>query len=521
MTDSVAQKSIALMLLIVVGYLLREKFKEPTATGAIRYFILNVALPATIFLSVIEIDTQLNLIRLPSFALGVNLSFMAIGVLLASTLLKQTEKAKTRALILLFPSLAPGLTVYPFIEQFLGRSGLAWAALADMGNKLFVLIGLYVLAIYWFQQANVANTATKVKGQWGSIGRFLLTEPVNFAIVIGVILACLNLGGSLPLALTDAIQKLALCSTPLILFYIGASLNPKSFQFGTILLVLLAKAGVGFLLSAIAIWLLRPQSIEEITLFVALPQASFSLWPLLHASKINSQDSFAAVDRHTPFFDTQFATALLAMSFPFSILILLVVFSSGAFFRSSEHLCWAGGSLLMVFGLLCGLRSLPLRLRNPLSMQVRLRNPVIYTPKPVRIAPPDIVNLSGVQPTEAENGKSVAMLVEQEIVFVALHNVLKQHLGQEMQNPTIRLQFRYILENRQLVVIGQHQAGSVINLESIMGSLEAEVRLLKTQFVDQLRLYLKFSEQQTPYHCVSISLKSPQPASGVHPNFAN
>lgn len=508
MTHSVAQKAIALMLLIVTGYLFRRKFQDPAATGAIRFFILNVALPATIFLSVIEIDTQLNLIRLPSFALGVNLFLMLVGVLLALTLLRQAEKSKTRALILLFPSLAPGLTVFPFVEQFLGRSGLAWAALADMGNKLFVLIGLYTLAIYWFQQSAVTHSQTKVKAQWGGIGRFLLTEPVNLAIVAGVILAAFQLGNSLPLALTDTIQKFSVCATPLILFYVGISLNLKSFQFGTILLILLAKASAGFLISAAALIVLQPQSTEEVTLFIALPQASFSLWPLLHATKINSQKSFASVDSQASFFDTEFATALLAMSFPFSIFVLLVIFSSGTFFTSATHLGIAGGGFLLLFALGCGLRSLPLRLQNPLSVRVQLQNPIVYAPKPIPMTPPDILNLNAGQTIASENGHAVRAIAEQEITFTALHCLFKKYLSQEMQDPAIVLRFRYILEGHLLIVIGQHRAGSVVNLDTIADNLEAEIHVLQIQFVEQIRLYLKLVEQQQPYRCLAIPLQA-------------
>lgn len=508
MTDSVAQKAIALMLLIVTGYVFRQNFRDPAAKGAIRYFILNVALPATIFLSVIEIDTQLDLLRLPSFALGVNFFLLLIGFLLAMTLFRGAEKSQTRALILLFPSLAPGLTVYPFIEQFLGKSGLAWAALADMGNKLFVLIGLYTLAIYWFQQSTAAKSQTSVKAQWGNIGRFLMTEPVNLAIVLGVVITSLHLSPALPPALTNMIQRFAVCATPLIMFYVGISLNLKSFQFGTLLLVLLTKAGAGFLFSAAAILVLQPQSVEEVTLFVALPQASFSLWPLLHATKINSQQFIGASDPSASFFDTEFATALLAMSFPFSILVLLVVFSNGAFFASPAHLSLVGGGVLLVFAGLYGVRSLPIRLQNPFTIQVKVRNPILYTPKPVPLTPPEVLNLNVFQTFQSHRESPTMASVEQEIALAALYRVLQKYWSQEMQDPAIVLRFRYILEGHQLIVIGQHRTGSVVNLEAIVGNLEAEIHVLQISFVEQIRLYFKLVEQQKPYRCVAISLKS-------------
>jgi malate permease and related proteins len=349
MTQLVIPKAIALILLIVTGFLLQKKFENPASIAALRLFILNVALPATIFLSTVDINTQLNLIVLPSFALAVNLCLMFAGVGIARLLTRPSQPQQTRALILLFPSLAPGLTVYPFVEQFLGRQGLAWVALADMGNKLFVLIGLYALALYWFQKSALVQPANQTQakrpGRWQTIARFLFTEPVNGAIVLGLVCASVQINtATLPLALVDAVQKFALCSTPLILFYVGVSLNLKKLQFGTLLLALFARAGLGFLISAAALALLQPSSIEAIALFISLPQASCSLWPLLHATTINQQ-----ADSTTPFFDVDFATALLALSFPFSILVLLVVFSGGAFFYTPMHLVIVGAGFLGLF----------------------------------------------------------------------------------------------------------------------------------------------------------------------------
>jgi malate permease and related proteins len=399
MSQSVLSKAIALILLIAVGYALKRKFADPSSVTTLRALILTVALPATIFLSTIDIDTQLNLVLLPSFALGVNLSLMLVGIGLAQLLWRSHQTPKARSLMLLFPSLAPGLTVYPFIEQFLGRSGLAWVALADMGNKLFVLVGLYALAMYWCQrqtdqgQSSASGLGKPQRRGFGlkelkTIGRFLVTEPVNGAIVLGLVLAGLGIGTKeLPLAVVDCIQKLALCSTPLILVYVGVSLKLRKLQFGTLLLVLVARAGVGFLISAAAIVLLKPQTPEAIALFISLPQASCSLWPLLHATAINQRTQSHST---TPFFDVDFATALLALSFPFSILVLLLIFGSGDFFYSPTHSTLVGTALLGLFGLLWAVKQV-LQSKNSLlpPAPIDLYPPSSKTPPPPHLPAPE------------------------------------------------------------------------------------------------------------------------------------
>ncbi|MGP1382210.1 MAG: AEC family transporter [Thainema sp.] len=382
MSISVAHKAIALGLLIAIGYALKRKFPDPNSIKTLRSLILNVALPATIFLSTLSIDTDLNLALLPSFAIAINLTLLIVGFGLVYGLMGENSRPQVRTLALLFPSLAPGLTLYPFIEQFFGRDGLAWAALADVGNKLFVLVGLYILALVWYQrsqldpdQAGQPHQTPKKSAQCVEILRFLVTEPVNVAIVAGLGLACFHVTpASLPPAMFSAIDRLADCSTPLILIYIGLSLKLRSPQLGKTLMILLVRSGVGFLISATAIALVRPTEPEALMLFVALPQASFSLLPLLHAATINQQaaqaqsdpaDPFDDLDdlsdsASTPFFDTDFATALLARSFLFSISIFMLVFSSGTHFAQPFSLGLAGLGAFAACAIGQGWRYLPL-----------------------------------------------------------------------------------------------------------------------------------------------------------------
>lgn len=342
MNPLILEKVASLLLLIGFGYLLKPKFAAPHSTAVLRTFILNAALPATIFLSTIEINTSLDLFLLPAFALCVNFYLLIFGILFTPLVLDRRNATQARALILMFPSLAPGLTVYPFIEQFVGRQGLAWAALADMGNKVFVLIGLYVLAYLWLARSRQQSS----KIEWAELGKFLITEPVNMAIILGMILAISGVSATtLPSVLLETLQKIAVCSTPLILIYVGISLKLKLLETTKILAILIGRSGIGFLFSAWAITVLQPTSIEATALFVALPQASCSLWVLLHTTTMNELRAAGSEN----FFDLEFATAMLAMSMPFSVLTLLCVFSADRFFYAPMHLNIVGMLCLGVF----------------------------------------------------------------------------------------------------------------------------------------------------------------------------
>lgn len=404
MTGLALQKAAALALSILAGFLLRKKFRHPAAVGAIRAFVLNAALPATIFLSIANIEADLNLLFFPAFALAVNFALAAIGFGLVWAIVGRSDRPKARMLALLFPSLAPGLTVFPFVEQFAGPDALALSALADLGNKLFVLIGLYVLAIAAYRRSVRLASGAEAALPWQGVVKFLATEPVNIAIAAALVLAVTGIPvAALPFALTDAIAKFAACSTPLILFYVGISLKRESFRLGPIAATLLVRSGVGFALSGLALAALPGASPAETAAIVAFPQASCSLWPLLHATNINdlharrlaeggvvAMANGAAVAGESAgegsdvYFDAEFAVATLAVSFPFSVFLLLGVFSSGGWFFAPGSLAIAAIAMLVLGGVAAASCAWPLRVRSPLS--VRWQAPV-SRPAGAAIAP--------------------------------------------------------------------------------------------------------------------------------------
>jgi len=67
------QKTIAFLLLIGVGVLLKKKIKTKDELKGVKAVILNIALPATIFIALLKIEIKPTLILLPVLALAANL----------------------------------------------------------------------------------------------------------------------------------------------------------------------------------------------------------------------------------------------------------------------------------------------------------------------------------------------------------------------------------------------------------------------------------------------------------------
>jgi predicted permease len=125
--------------------------------------------------------------------------------------------------MMLLPSLAPGLSCFPFLVEYLGDDVLAWGALADIGNKIFVLILAYLLAMHWFYKSHgLANRSNGQKIKELCIA--MVKEPINMVLIIAILLLSFGLNlEKLPLFLSESIVMMKNMMTPLVLLFIGVA----------------------------------------------------------------------------------------------------------------------------------------------------------------------------------------------------------------------------------------------------------------------------------------------------------
>ena len=148
--DLTLQKTLTFILFIGIGLLLKLKFNSKEELNGIKKIILNLALPATIFIALLGVKIDATLLSLPFLALFLNIAvFLGFPYILPITgIAKDSPEGRTASLLV--ASLAPGLTCFPFVLEFLGEEYLAKVAMADLGNKVFVLIVLYLVAMNWY-----------------------------------------------------------------------------------------------------------------------------------------------------------------------------------------------------------------------------------------------------------------------------------------------------------------------------------------------------------------------------------
>lgn len=330
------QKTIVFLFFIFIGVLLKVKFKSKEEITGIKKVILNLALPATIFIALLGVKVELHLLILPLLALGLNLLlFFAMPFILPIMGIgKGTSEYRTAKLLV--PSLAPGLSSFPFILEFLGEEYLAKAAMSDLGNKVFVLFFLYLVAMNWhysLQSSQKKNGGAKLK----PLIKAMVSEPVNVFIAAALILLAFGLHmDSLPFFMSETLEKLSLIMTPLVLLFIGLAVKIKRKQFFQIFSLLCTRAGLVLLISGIFVTVTGIEAQNEILLTMAFGLSACSFWPYAHIAAVDSLEMDKKSNKKT--FSSDFGVAMLALSFPFSTMLILATLNSGSFFVNPLHI---------------------------------------------------------------------------------------------------------------------------------------------------------------------------------------
>lgn len=342
------QKTLTLLLLIGLGLLLRSKFKNKEYINGIKQIVLTVALPATIFIALLKIEVNVNMIFVPIAALVFNFTMFALMPVVLKAIGIEKKTATGRTLTMLVPSLAPGLSCFPFIAEFLGEQGLALAALADVGNKFFVLIFLYIVAMNMFLRNNESessNLGTKVK----SLLMSLVSEPINMVLFLALLLLGLGINyTNLPVFIQGIFNKTSATMTPLVLIFIGLAVQLKEGKKRLVISVLFTRAGLTMFFSALLIAIFKITDLNMILLAIVLPLSSASFWPFAHISVFNLQEEEKKVAEDKRTFDVKLAVLTLAFSLPFSTILILGILTAGDYFAHISTLVFMGSAMTIV-----------------------------------------------------------------------------------------------------------------------------------------------------------------------------
>lgn len=346
MSDAVI-KTLVLLLLIALGLVLKKKFTGKEQLDGIKEMVLSVALPATIFIALMKIELNAGMLFIPLVTLAFNFFiFLAAPILFPIYGIKKDSSAG-RTLLLLMPSLAPGLSCFPFILEFIGDEGLAIAAMADIGNKFFVLIFLYIVALNLFVKNNETEN-TNAAGKLKSLAFNLIKEPINIILFSAIALLSFGINyQTLPTVITGFFDKTSALMTPLVLIFIGLAVKIKQKNKSSILALLLLRAGISIVFSALVISLAGITDPNTVLLILVIPLSSVSFWPFAHISLFDKKENELEKPASQRTFNMEMALMVLAISLPFSTLLILSILSSGTYFVDVFNIVLLGFSLVV------------------------------------------------------------------------------------------------------------------------------------------------------------------------------
>lgn len=342
------QKTFSLLLLILIGFLLKNRLVKDEHKKGLKTIILDLALPAMIFVALLKIEVDSELMFLPILILAWNGMMLLTSKMTLPLLGFKKDSAETRTWLLMIPSLAPGLSCFPFLLEYLGEDALAWGALADIGNKVYVLIFSYLLAMSWYYKhlgLGSRSNGQKVK----ELVLSMFQEPINLVIIVALVLLSFDIRmENLPNFVGETVLMLKDIMTPLVLLFIGVSVILKKDQIQSIASVLLLRAGFSLLLSAAFISVVDMPSEASILLAVVFPLSACSFWPFAHMSAIRQMEKNKDIETSKGTFDLGLGINILAVSMPLSTVLILGIFSSGNYFTVPSHLFAVGGLLILI-----------------------------------------------------------------------------------------------------------------------------------------------------------------------------
>ena len=225
---------------------------------------------------------------------------------------------------------------------------MAEAAMADLGNKVFVLLVLYLVAMNWhYKRMSQKQSAT---AGLGKLLKVMLCEPVNLFIFAALTMLTLGFSmNTLPFVFSETLEKLSLLMTPLVLLYIGLVVKLKKGHLAKIISLLLVRAGLALILVAFTIVLLGISIGDEMVLLMAFSLSACSFWPFAHLASVDALENKLDPQKRT--FNPQFAVAILAFSFPLSTVLNLSVLNAKSYFFNPTNIILIG-MVLLVLGLL-------------------------------------------------------------------------------------------------------------------------------------------------------------------------
>jgi malate permease and related proteins len=197
--------------IILIGYLLKIKNIISESEGKIiSKFLMHSTFPALIFVTMVRVNFELNLLLLPVIAF-----FFSVFTMLTARYFFKRQTQKIKAMLIMGSGgFNLGLFAYPLIEGVWGQAGMVYAAMFDIGNS-FAVFGLVYGTGAFMSEQNVDNSK---KAVWK------ITTLIPFqAVILGIIVNLIHF--QVPEIAMNILDVLAKGNKVIVLLIMGIYLN--------------------------------------------------------------------------------------------------------------------------------------------------------------------------------------------------------------------------------------------------------------------------------------------------------
>ena len=218
--------------IIILGFLLKKigLFKDGDFS-VLSNIVLKVTLPAAVVTNFANKELDMSLLALTLLAIGCGVVYILLGFLINL----RSNKEQCAFEVLNLPGYNIGCFALPFVQSFLGPTGVIATCLFDVGNSLICLGGAFSIAVI-----------VKEGGKF-SVKRILktLSKSVPFLFFVSMPVFCL-LHIPIPEPVTTLAGIIGNANAFLAMFMIGIGfkLTADKSQLGRILRIILIRFGI-------------------------------------------------------------------------------------------------------------------------------------------------------------------------------------------------------------------------------------------------------------------------------------
>ena len=292
----VLTKATVFIAIIVMGYLLKRKgFFKASDFRIISKIVLNITLPCAVISNFNNLKIDMSLLFLIFIGIICNLVTVGAGYLVA---LKKSDDEKAFNMIN-FSGYNIGCFAMPYVQNFLGPTGVVATCLFDAGNSLLCTGGTYSIASAVAKTDGKTTLSSFIKKVFSSI-------PLNTYIIM-LIVSYFNFQIPKPIIMFTDTVGAGNGFLAMLMVGVGLELNLKRSQIGKIVQALSIRYGISIIMAFI-FFIFLPFSLEVRQVLAIIVFAPVSAVSIAFTEKCNG--------------DVGLASAINSSSIIFSIIVM-------------------------------------------------------------------------------------------------------------------------------------------------------------------------------------------------------